>query len=60
MLDDKWFDLKQLSKIHCHEIMLSQGLLRVIDDIEQLVASLLLQSEITAEGGLCEQCQSLP
>lgn len=60
MLDDKWFDLKQLSKIHCHEIKHSQGLLRVIDDIEQLVASLLLQSEITSEGGLCEQCQSLP
>jgi hypothetical protein len=40
MLDDKWFDLRTISRCHRDEAALCQSLLKVIDEVCQLLNEL--------------------
>lgn len=59
LLDDKWFDLKQIMRMHQLEIHNSLHLELVLEEVKWHIDSLFARSEVTAEDSLCETCQGL-
>jgi len=56
MLDDKWYDLKQVSKCNREAEQQNRALMDVVEEIQTLVHQLLNLNEQTVEGNLCEHC----